>query len=116
MAASSGGIPATHGPQVQMPSETHLGESFVSPFDVGVVDYVGHKLKLYSPYLKKKHENVFSTFFEKEKLQVDHIFVSKQLKVHDYLSLPTVDSEERPSLLCADFPSDHYPIGVNFSI
>ena len=37
---------------------------------------VGHKFKLYSPYLKEKHRDYFSTFFEKEKLQVDHIFLS----------------------------------------
>jgi len=88
----------------------------VSPFDLGVVDYVGHKFDLYSPYLKKKMSNVFSTFFEKEKIQVDHIFVSRSLRVNDYLTLPTVNSEQRGSLLCKDFPSDHYPVGVKFTI
>ena len=96
-----------------------MDEEFVSPFDVGIVGYIGHQFNLYSPYLKKKfldENKKFSTFFEKEKLQVDHIFVSKNMRVNQFLSLPDADSENRTSLLCRDFPSDHYPIGVNFSL
>lgn len=100
-------------------SHDSMDEEFVSPFDVGIVGYIGHQFNLYSPYLKKKfldENKKFSTFFEKEKLQVDHIFVSKNMRVNQFLSLPDADSENRASLLCRDFPSDHYPIGVNFSL
>lgn len=99
-------------------SKDSMDDEFVNPFDVGVVGYIGHRFNLYSPYLKKKflESNWFSTFFEKEKLQVDHIFVSRSMRVNQYLTLPEAASETRPSLLCRDFPSDHYPIGINFSL
>lgn len=93
-----------------------LDDKLVSPFDAGVVDYIGHKFDLHSPYMDKSMRDVFSTFFEGEKLQVDHIFVSRTLPVNDYLTLPKISSESRPSLLCRDFPSDHYPIGVNVTL
>lgn len=100
-------------------SRDSMDDEFVSPFDVGVVGYIGHKFSLYSPYLKKmflEENKKFSTFFETEKLQVDHIFVSKNMRVNQFLSLPDAKSENRSSLLCRDFPSDHYPIGVNFNL
>lgn len=101
-------------------SRDPMGDELVSPFDLGVVGYIGHKFSLYSPYLKKQFledkQKKFSTFFEKEKLQVDHIFVSKNMRVNQFLTLPDAITENRPSLLCRDFPSDHYPIGVNFNL
>merc|ERR1711981_1042336 len=82
------------------------------PFDAGVTDFVGHQMDLFTPYPL----NVYSSLYggEDSKIQTDHIFCSNELRVYDFLTLPSVgEAYENKLFVNAENPSDHLPVGIN---
>lgn len=104
-----------------------------------LVPYIGHQLNLKMPYVKihetsstkskpfttilsdGKSKNVNNTLGSTAIL-VDHVIMSEQVPVYNYLTLPMATTGENVrgeiplTTLGRDNPSDHMPIGINFGL